>query len=326
VERLFVEKKGMLQQSVIAESLCGDTAVGHSIAWAGLAESLAGFQADSQLQAERTIALELERIAMHLADTAALCTDVAYQFGQVVTEALRTIVINTTQLWCGNRFGKGLVRPGGTNYPLSETLVTEILANLESVEERYLQVTSRIFSLPSVLGRFEGTGIVTTMQASLIGTVGMAARSSGMFRDIRWSHPFSSYIDHPIDPVVLTKGDVWSRAMLRKMEVEQSLTVIRTLLKQISNSGFRMSSNQIRPGYDLTFAPLSLGISLVEGWRGEICHIAVTDETGALVHYKAKDPSLHNWMALAMAVRNQEISDFPLCNKSFNLSYCGNDL
>jgi Ni,Fe-hydrogenase III large subunit len=80
------------------------------------------------------------------------------------------------------------------------------------------------------------------------------------------------------------------------------------------------------PNYDLKLAPDSLAISLVEGWRGEICHIAITDDSGNIIHYKAKDPSLHNWMALALAVRNQEISDFPLCNKSFNLSYCGNDL
>jgi hypothetical protein len=90
-------------------------------------------------------------------------------------------------------------------------------------------------------------------------------------------------------------------------------------------SGARRS--QIRnPKYDLILAPSSLAITLVEGWRGEICHVAITDDAGKIIHYKAKDPSLHNWMALALAVRNQEISDFPLCNKSFNLSYCGNDL
>jgi len=72
--------------------------------------------------------------------------------------------------------------------------------------------------------------------------------------------------------------------------------------------------------------PLSFAISLTEGWRGEICHSAVTDENGNIQHYKVKDPSLHNWMALALAVRGQEISDFPVCNKSYNLSYCGNDL
>jgi Ni,Fe-hydrogenase III large subunit len=289
------------------------------MAYACTIESLAGIEVSRQLSAERTIALELERIAMHIGDTAALCTDIAYQFGQVVNEALRTIVINTTQLWCGNRFGKGMIRPGGSHYPLTPELAGAILANLEEVEARYRQITSRIFSLPSVLSRFEGTGKVSTMQASLIGAVGMAAKSSGMYRDIRWSHPFASYIDHPYEPQMLHKGDVWSRAMLRKMEVESSMVVIRELLKEVTVS-------HAQPVYHPTLSPSSLSISLVEGWRGEICHVAVTDEKGSMLHYKVKDPSLHNWMALAIAVRNQEISDFPLCNKSFNLSYCGSDL
>lgn len=347
VERLFVEKKGNLARSILAESIAGDTAVGHALAYAGVVESLSGKTVSKQLSMERVIALELERIALHIGDTAALCTDIAYQFGQVVNEALRTVIINTTQFWCGNRFGKGMIRPGGTNYPLTPEVIAEILKNLKEVEERYLQVTDRIFSLPSVLGRFEGTGKLTTMQATLIGAVGMAARSSGMYRDIRWSHPFAAYAGHTYEPEMLHKGDVWSRAMLRKLEVEKSIQVIRDLIKEFTIYDIRITNDEIvsqesetqnnsqivsrkskieNPIYNPELSPASMAISLVEGWRGEICHIAVTDDAGNMIHYKAKDPSLHNWMALALAVRNQEISDFPLCNKSFNLSYCGNDL
>ncbi|MDD4602699.1 MAG: NADH-quinone oxidoreductase subunit C [Bacteroidales bacterium] len=330
IEHLFVENQQLLYQSILAENITGDTAIGHSLAFTGVVESLAGIHVSSSLAIERTVALELERIAVHIGDTAALCTDIAYQFGQVVNEALRTIVINTTQLWCGNRFGKGLIRPSKTNYPLSLDIVKVILKNLEEVEKRYLQVTDRIFTLSSVLGRFENMGKLTPKQATLIGTVGMAARSSGMYRDIRWSHPFSAFTDHPYEPAMLQKGDVWSRALLRKLEVEKSIEIIRKLLKNfmIDHSEFQnyetvnQKSNIINSG----LAPLSLAISLVEGWRGEICHVAVTDNSGKMAFYKIKDPSLHNWMALALAVRNQEISDFPLCNKSFNLSYCGNDL
>ena len=215
-----------------------------------------------------------------------------------------------------------------------------MLKNLDDVQARYLQVTDRIFSLPSVLGRFEGTGKVTTMQASLIGAVGMAAKSSGMYRDIRWSHPFSAYAGQLYEPVMLEKGDVWSRAMLRKLEVEKSMAVIRELIREFTIDDLRFtiegapqlkienrkSKMVSKPAYDPPLAPSSLAISMVEGWRGEICHVAMTDSAGHIIHYKAKDSSFHNWMALALAVRNQEISDFTLCNKSFNLSYCGNDL
>jgi len=328
VEQAFVTKSGMLQQSVLAESIAGDTAMGHALTYAGVVEALSGVTISNQLAAERVIALELERIGIHIGDTAALSTDIAYQFGQVVNEALRTIVINTTQLWCGNRFGKGLIRPGGTHYPLSVPVTAAILENLHDVEERYNQITDRIFSLPSVLSRFEGTGRVTPKQATLIGAVGMAARSSGVYRDIRWSHPFAAYTFHSYRPVIMQKGDVWSRAMLRKKEVEISIGIIRTLLKKMQEeeSGSTKIPEQCNPDYRMEFAPDMLAVSLVEGWRGEICHIGVTDKTGRISAYKVKDPSFHNWMALALAVRNQEISDFPLCNKSYNLSYCGTDL
>lgn len=319
-EHLFVERKHLLQKAVLAESICGDTTVGHTLCHAGLIESLGGVSPADQLLLERSIALELERIAVHIGDTAALCTDIAYQFGQVVNEALRTIVINSLQQWCGNRFGKGLIRPGGTHYSLTPETIQMISKNLKEILERYLQITSRIFAMPSVLSRFEGTGRLSQKQASLIGAVGMAARSSGLSRDIRSSHPFSGMNPVETQTQIFYKGDVWARAMLRKIEVEDSVSQILLMLEQFSFTSLP------KPSYEISLQPSSLAISLTEGWRGEICHTAITDEQGRIIHYKVKDPSFHNWMALALAVRDQEISDFPLCNKSFNLSYCGNDL
>ena len=107
------------------------------------------------------------------------------------------------------------------------------------------------------------------------------------------------------------------------MEVEKSFSKIGQMLGQLTGNELQDPQN---PQYAPILQPSSLAISLVEGWRGEICHTAISDEKGQIIHYKVKDPSFHNWMALALAVRDQEISDFPLCNKSFNLSYCGNDL
>ena len=318
IEDLFVKNQGEIKNSVLAENIAGDTAVGHALCHTGLMEALAGIAIPQHLAIERTIALELERIAVHIGDTAAICTDIAYQFGQVVNEALRTIVINTTQYWCGNRFGKGLIRTGGTNYPITPAVVAEIRKNLKEVKERYLQITDRIFSLSSVLSRFEGTGKVTATQSKLIGSVGMAARSSGIKRDIRWSHPSEVYEKLNYEPVVITRGDVWSRAMLRKLEVEKSIEMVFHLLDLLEPV-----TENAAPDYNLKPDPLTFAISLTEGWRGEICHCAVTDDKGNIMHYKVKDPSFHNWMALALAVRGQEISDFPLCNKSYNLSYCG---
>jgi Ni,Fe-hydrogenase III large subunit len=317
-----VARKHGLQRAILAENIAGDTAVGHGLAHAQLIESLAGIEVSEALQIERCIALEMERIAVHIGDTAALCGDVAYQLGQVVCEALRTMMINTTQSWCGNRFGKGLVRPGGSNYPLTDDTAEVILKAVAEVEKRYRNVTDLIYSLPSVLGRFEDIGTVTRKQAELIGAVGMAARTCGIIRDTRSTHPFQYYRNYKVNPVILETGDVLARGMLRALEVRASASIIRDLIREWK----KVEKNTGRPRYDYTLRPDSLALSLTEGWRGEICHTAVTDSAGNISLYKVVDPSQHNWLALALAVRNQEISDFPVCNKSFNLSYCGHDL
>ncbi len=323
IEVLMLTKNTMLQRSILSESIAGDTAVGHSLVFAMCMESLAGITVSDRLQLERTIALELERIAIHIGDTGALCMDIAYQLGQVAAEALRTIVINTTQLWCGNRFGKGFIRPAGSHYPLTAEVVQQVLKNIEEVEQRYKQLTARIYTLPSVLARFEEIGILTPKQAHMTGIVGLAAKASNVKRDVRFSHPFQYYKHLEFLPVIMETGDVLSRALMRRYEVEQSIELIKLLLKKHQSlAGDSIS----KPDYNIKLKPNSLSISLVEGWRGEICHTAITNEKGELIHYKVKDPSLHNWMGLALAVRNQEISDFPICNKSFNLSYCGHDL
>ena len=322
IEKLFTDAGDSLRRSLLAEDIAGDSAVAHGLAHAQLAESLAGFEPPASLQAERCIAMELERIAVHIGDTAALCGDVAYQLGQVACEALRTLVINTTQYWCGNRFGKGLIRPGGSNFPLNEEIAGEILRIIKEVDRRFGNVTDCVYTLPSVLGRFEDIGTVTRKQATTVGAVGMAARTCGVPRDIRVTHPFQFYRQMEISPVMQETGDVLARGMLRALEVKESVKIIRRLIDSWKNCAKETG----RPQYDLKFRPDSLAVSVTEGWRGEICHVALTDNLGNLAMYKIKDPSMHNWMALALAVRSQEISDFPVCNKSFNLSYCGNDL
>jgi Ni,Fe-hydrogenase III large subunit len=227
------------------------------------------------------------------------------------------------QEWCGNRFGKGLIRPGGTHYPLNRELRLLIIKRLEEVHRRFTEVTQMIYNDSGVVARFENTGTVSSKQAFLAGAVGMAARASGICRDIRRSHPFQAYRRFDYKPAHLHQGDVFARAFLRKMEVEQSCSVINELVAAYKQP----ADNQLtKPDYSMKFIPGLLCVSLTEAWRGEVCHVAVSGEDGKLIAYKIKDPSLHNWHLLALAVREQEISDFPVCNKSFNLSYCGNDL
>ncbi|HXH19792.1 MAG TPA: NADH-quinone oxidoreductase subunit C [Chitinophagales bacterium] len=319
IENLFLQKKKLLQRITLAESIAGDTVAGHTTAFVNLWESLCNYKADDDLQFIRTLALELERIAIHTGDMSALCTDIAYQLGSSVYGRLRTPIINYFQIWCGNRLAKGLIRAGKNNFPFTEKLRDDLLALLDDYLPDFIEMNREISTLASVLARFERTGVVTNEQAASIGTVGMAARTSGVSRDIRASHPHDLYPQLQHQPVIKHHGDVYSRFQIRREEVKQSIAYIKKLLEHIP------AEKRERPALTLP-QQNSFSISLVEGWRGEICHCGVTDENGELFHYKIKDPSFHNWLALALAVRNNEISDFPICNKSFDLSYCGHDL
>ena len=322
LEREFTNDSNRLRQTLLAENIAGDSAVSHASAFALAIEKLTDFTPSEALIIERHIAQELERMAMHIADTGALCMDVGYQLGQVACEALRTMTINTTQAWCGNRFGKGLIRPMGTNKPLNSAKIDMIRQNVAEIARRYEEVRQDIKTSPTLLARFEQCGNVGRAEMLRIGGVGMAARASNAPRDIRLSHPYGLFgkkLQH--ESVIKRQGDVMARLMVRCREVLQSAEYIQQLLNLYSATAATQ-----RPDYEAKLTPEALSLSLTEGWRGEICHVAITDKQGNIATYKVKDPSLHNWLALALAVRSEGISDFPICNKSFNLSYCGHDL
>ncbi len=335
IESLMVAKKKLLERTTLAENIAGDTTVGHTTAFVNLWESLCGHETDASLHYTRTVALELERMAIHTGDMAAICADMGYQLGNAVYGRLRTPLINFFQEWCGNRLAKGLIRAGKINYPFTEVLAERLLQVLDAYEVDFEEMTRTFFALPSALSRMEKTGVVTYNQVLEMGAVGMAARMSGLNRDIRASHPcnlYGSVIEHI--PIIKHHGDVYARVRIRREEIRQSMGYLRQLMHEVppmlqpevatpySDTHIHRCSEvkNLNPGASLFV------LSLVEGWRGEICHAALTDSEGNLAAYSIKDPSNHNWMALALAVRNNEISDFPICNKSFNLSYCGHDL
>jgi len=319
VEQLFLEKKKLIERVTLAESIAGDSVIGHTTAFAYLLEALSGKKADDEMLFSRTVAQEIERIAIHTGDLSALCTDVAYQLGSSVLGRLRTPVINYFQEWCGNRLSKGLIRPYYNPFPFTRKLADRLAEVFDRFEPDFREINAEISTLPSTLSRFERTGMLTYDQLLSIGTVGMSARMNALERDIRKSHPYGLYNTLNHTPVIKHHGDVYSRVQIRKEEVWQSIAYLRELIKNIPEP---VNSHVTEAG----LLPEQFAVSLTEGWRGEICHAALTDNKGNLRVYKIKDPSFHNWLALALAVRNNEISDFPVCNKSFDLSYCGHDL
>ena len=298
----------------LAESICGDTTIGHALTFARAIEALRGIDVCPRAKTIRKIALEMERIAIHIGDLGAIAGDVAYLMGAEVLAVTRTLVINTMLEICGSRFGKGLIKIGGVNFDIDEELKNKIKTMLAEVETRTTTMTKAMFSNATVLSRLENTGTVSTKRAEEIGMVGPAARACGIKTDCRVHDDYKNF-----SPVCSINGDVLSRAFQRLAEFHQSKKLILEFLEELQGELTTPETNK-------PYAKNSFCISLTEGWRGEICHIVITDEKGEIAEYKIKDPSFNNWYGLALAVRNNQISDFPVCNKSFNLSYCGFDL
>jgi Ni,Fe-hydrogenase III large subunit len=318
IENLFL-KNNLKYPVHLAESISGDSVIAHATAYAQAIESLAGIEISRRAQSIRAIALEIERTAIHIGDLAAIANDIAYLLGNAVFGATRTLVINALLAVCGSRFGRGLLRVGGVAFDITDELKEEVKQTLSKVWTDVERMSNEMFSSASVLSRLEETGIVNKNTASEIGLVGLPARASGISLDIRSDHPFGVYRYYPVHKVTMDSGDVFARAYLRFVEIKQSVNFILEQLDELPDG-----NNLLMPVKKI--APESLIVSMTEGWRGETVHAAITGADGAIERYKIKDPSFHNWFGLAQAVRNNGISDFPLCNKSFNLSYCGNDL
>jgi Ni,Fe-hydrogenase III large subunit len=300
------------------ETVAGDTTIGHATAYASVLEALAGTEPPLRAQWLRAIALELERLANHAGDLGALANDVAFLPTASAAGKIRGDFLNLTALLCGNRFGRRLVRPGGCDPDLEPGRAARMLEQLGAALGDLEQAATWLWDAASVRSRFEGTGTLFTPQAIEIGLVGPAARACGLVRDVRYDHPAGWHRFAQVPVSVWPGGDVLARARVRWLECQRSGQFLKEQIASPVDGDLRV---EIGP-----LAPDMLAVTLVEGWRGEVCHVALTDSAGRFRRYKIIDPSFHNWTGLALALRGQAISDFPLCNKSFNLSYAGFDL
>jgi Ni,Fe-hydrogenase III large subunit len=300
------------------EAVAGDTTVGHATAYASVMEALACAEAPLRAQWLRLVALELERLANHTGDLGALANDVAFLPAAAACGRIRGDFLNLTALLCGNRFGRGLVRPGGCRHDLDPGRSSRLAERLDAALADVEQASEWLWDAASVRARFEGVGTVSPSQAAELGLVGPAARACGLVRDVRYDHPAGWHRLAQAPVAVWPSGDVFARARVRWLEIQRSGQLLREQLGAAPEGDIRSDLG--------TTAPDRLAVALVEGWRGEVCHVALTDAAGLFRRYKIVDPSFHNWIGLEMAMRGQPVSDFPICNKSFNLSYCGFDL
>ena len=312
IERLF-QGRDVAAGIELAERISGDTAVGHTLAYCLAVEDACGCAAPRPAQVLRAVLLELERLYNHVADVGALCNDVG--FGVVHAHALRIRerLLRLNSETTGHRLLRGGVFPGGATVRRLPTT-----AMLDEIQADFHDIVAIALANSTVVDRFTGTAILTTEQASEIGVLGYVARASGLGSDARHAHPFADVYDDLEVPVRDT-GDVLARFAIRVAEFDASIALLRGLLTQAVEDARHASPLEpaAQPGH---------GVGLVEGWRGTIAHRVELHADGTLARVKIVDPSFFNWPALPVALADTIVPDFPLTNKSFNLSYAGNDL
>ncbi len=203
-------------------------------------------------------------------------------------------------------------------FDINAKLATELTRRLATALNDVENAVQLMWDTPSVQARFQDTGPLTAQTCDALGLVGPAARACGVERDIRQDFPSGVFRFAQIPLSRWDTGDVFARAWVRWLEIQRSGVFLREQLASLPEGPINRAVGPLLPAH--------LTVSLSEGWRGAICHVAMTDQSGRFARYKIIDPSFRNWSGLAMAMRDQQISDFPLCNKSFNLSYCGHDL
>lgn len=306
------------RRMIIAESIAGDSVIAHGLAYCHAIEALAEREVTQRARIIRAIALELERVANHVGDLGAIANDVGFLPSASYFGRLRAVFLNLLMDLSGNRFGRSLLKPGGVTFDLTPDMADDFKVKLEKAFAEVTETADLMFSNPAVVARLERTGVVTQETAKDIGLVGPSARACGLQRDVRCDYPTGMYRFNKMIMAKANTGDVFARARIRSIEIKRSLELINELLDKIPLEKIYFPVE--------TMNKSSFAISMVEGWRGETVHIARTDENGNIFQYKIVDPSFHNWTGLEMALRDGQISDFPLCNKSFNLSYAGYDL
>ncbi|OGQ65448.1 MAG: formate hydrogenase [Deltaproteobacteria bacterium RIFCSPLOWO2_12_55_13] len=314
-EKLF-EGRTPAKGVELAERISGDTPVGHSLAYCQALEALAGVEVPARAQFIRVVLLEMERLYNHVADFGMICNDTGFAVAHSHCFRIRERLLRLNKRLTGNRLLRGGIVPGGVAYPISNDL--NVPAELDSILADFNEVVEISLNNTMVMDRLEGTGRLTAKTATDLGVLGYVARASGVDVDARRDHPFAAYRHLKFNVPVFESGDVYARTMVRVEEARESVGLVRQAIAEMAAGPLATPLGRL-PAFEPAFG-------IVEGWRGAIVHWVMVDHEGRLFRVKVKDPSFANWPALSFAMLKNIVPDFPLCNKSFNQSYSGNDL
>jgi Ni,Fe-hydrogenase III large subunit len=303
----------------LAERTSGDNSVAHGAAYCMAVEQLAGLQLSPRAEDLRTLYLELERITHHLGDIGGVLLDVAYNFGWSQLAILREEMFRLNADLTGSRllFGANVV--GGVRFDPSEERVDQILATLEKVHHDFDKALKVSLGSASVVDRLDQAGTLTLEHARLLSVVGPAARASGLDVDARRDLPHAAYARRKVNVQLETRGDVMSRVRVKANELRESVRLVQDILDDPADGPAQAPAPaRYRTG--------EVGLGIAEAHRGEVVYAVEMEDESRIRRCHARDPSTLNWRAIELAVPNGNIiADFPVINKSFNLSYSGND-
>jgi len=322
--RLWFTHKGLIKLAEgrapaealpLAERVSGDTTVGHATAFCLAVEDALSIDVPEPARAARAALLELERLYNHVSDLGGLCLDVGYGILNVHAQRVREDVLRLGAEVTGHRLMRGGVILGG-----AELLALPTNAQLTRIADDVAEIVDLALCQSVVVDRFTGTGVMSLQNAREIGVLGYVGRASGVDVDARRDHP-----SHPatatVRPAVRSEGDVLARFIVRGEEVRASVDLLRVLLPELRRGRLTAENPDRAKG-----ASVASGSGLVEGWRGTIAHRVELGSNGRLTRLAVVDPSFLTWPALPVSLRGMIVADFPVINKSFNLSYAGNDL
>ena len=317
IEKLF-QSATLVQGRQLAERISGDSSVAHTLAFCQAVEALANTTIPPRAAFLRTVLLELERLYNHIADVGAICTDTGFAFANAHALRLREDLLRLNTRLVGHRLLRDALVPGGVTRDFSVAQIADARDSITRVIADFDQIVEIATGNALVLDRLRGTGRLNQQTAREMQVVGVPARASGIDEDARRDHPFAAYAALPPRVIVHSDGDVWARLMVRVEEAREAARLIRSALDTLPQGSLAVGLGSLPEGEG--------AFGLVEGWRGPIWHWVVAGKAQTLRRVKIKDPSFANWPALNYAILENIVPDFPLVNKSFNLSYAGNDL
>jgi Ni,Fe-hydrogenase III large subunit/Ni,Fe-hydrogenase III component G len=317
IERRFAELP-ILEGHRLAARVSGDSAVAFSWAYCEALERMGGTRLPRRAAWLRALALELERIANHLGDLGALGNDAGFAFGLSQFLRLKEHLLRATGQALGQRYLLDFVVPGGTRCDLPAAGAEAIANCLDTLEAEVPSLRGIYEDHTGLRDRFAGAGTLAPELAARLGVVGLAGRGSGQPLDLRLDAPVAPYPELGVVRCVRAEGDVLARVTLRFDELAESLRLARLLLSQLPTGAHLAATNVPPVG--------AAAVGLIEGWRGPVVIGLEAGPDGSIRRCHPQDPSWHNWPALEHAIIGNIVPDFPLINKSFNLSYSGHDL